>query len=72
MLNVSNKERKDCKDCCIELAGCKVIKSLQEIESYEHIGVWEAEEFLAEEMKVKVSKNYFRRLKKNFAVTVEW
>lgn len=58
------KKGKIVRTVSIELADCKVIKSLQEIESYEHIGVWEAEEFLAEEMKVKVSKNYFRRLKK--------
>ena len=66
------KKGKIIRTVSIELADCKVIKSLQEIESYEHIGVWEAEEFLAEEMKVKVSKNYFRRLKKNFGVRVEW
>lgn len=66
------KKGKIVRTVSIELADCKVIKSLQEIESYEHIGVWEAEEFLAEEMKVKVSKNYFRRLKKNFGVRVEW
>lgn len=58
------KKGKIVRTVSIELADCKVIKSLQEIESYEHIGVWEAEEFLAEKMKVKVSKNYFRRLKK--------
>lgn len=66
------KKGKIVRTVSIELADCKVIKSLQEIESYEHIGVWEAEEFLAEEMKVKVSKNYFRRLKKNLGVRVEW
>lgn len=66
------KKGKIVRTVSIELADCKVIKPLQEIESYEHIGVWEAEEFLAEEMKVKVSKNYFRRLKKNFGVRVEW
>lgn len=48
------KKGKIVRTVSIELADCKVIKSLQEIESYEHIGVWEAEEFLAEEMKVKV------------------
>ena len=41
-----------------------VIKSLQEGESYKYLGILEAERFLGEEMKLKVSKKYFRRLKK--------
>ena len=40
----------------------KVIKSLQEGESYKYLGILEAERFLGEEMKLKVSKEYFRRL----------
>ena len=42
----------------------KVIKSLQEGESYKYLGILEAERFLGEEMKLKVSKEYFRRLRK--------
>ena len=47
-----------------ELPDGKVIKSLQEGESYKYLGILEAERFLGEEMKLKVSKEYFRRLKK--------
>ena len=42
----------------------KVIKSLQEGESYKYLEILEAETFLREEMKLKVSKEYFRRLEK--------
>ena len=42
----------------------KVIKSLQEVESYKYLGMLEADRFLREEIKLKVSKKYFRRLKK--------
>ena len=48
----------------IELPEGKVIKSLQEGESYKYLGILEADRFLEEEMKVKVSKEYFRRLRK--------
>ena len=48
----------------IELADGKVIKALQEGESYTYLGILEADKFLGEEMKLKVSKEYFRRLKK--------
>ena len=47
-----------------ELPDGKVIKSLQKDESYKYLGILEAERFLGEEMKLKVSKEYFRRLKK--------
>ena len=52
------------KSVGIELADGKVFKSLQEGKSYKYIGILEADRFLGEEMKLKVSKEYFRRLKK--------
>ena len=52
------------KSVGIELPDGKVIKSLQEDESYKYLGILEADRFLGEEMKLKVSKEYFRRLKK--------
>ena len=52
------------KSVGIELTDGKVIKSLQKGESYKYLGILEAERFLGEEMKLKVSKEYFRRLKK--------
>ena len=42
----------------------KVIKSLQEGERYKYLGILEAEKFLREQMKLKVSKEHFRRLEK--------
>ena len=48
----------------IEFPDGKVINSLQEGESYKYLGVLEADRFLGEEMKLKVYKEYFRRLKK--------
>ena len=39
-------------------------KSLQEGESYNDLGILGADRFLGEEMKLKVPKEYFRRLKK--------
>ena len=44
----------------------RVIKSLQEDESYRYLGILKAERFLGHEMKLKVSKEYFRRWKKVF------
>ena len=52
------------KSVGIELPDVKVIKSLQEGESDKYLGILEADRFLGEEMKLKVSKKYFRRLKK--------
>ena len=52
------------KSVDIELPDGKVIKSVQEGESYKYLGILEAERFLGEEMNMKVSKEYFRRLKK--------
>ena len=52
------------KSVGIEQPDGKVIKSLQERESYNYLGILEVEKFLGEEMKLKVSEEYFRRLKK--------
>ena len=57
---------KTVKSVGIKLPDGKVIKSLQEGESYKYLGILEADKFLGEEMKLKVSKEYFRRLKKVF------
>ena len=47
-----------------ELPDDKVIKSVQEGESFKYLGILESDRFLGEDMKLKVSKEYFRRLKK--------
>ena len=52
------------KSVGIELPDVIVIKSLQEGESDKYLGILEADRFLGEKMKLKVSKKYFRRLKK--------
>ena len=48
----------------IELPNGKIIKSLQEGESYKYLGILEADKFLEEKMKLNVSKEYIRRLRK--------
>ena len=53
----------------IESPDGKGIKSLQKGKSYSSLGILEADRFSGEEMKLKVSKGYFRRLKE---VKVEW
>ena len=52
------------KSVGIELPGGKVITSLQEGESYKYLGILEADKFLEEKMKLIVSKEYIRRLRK--------
>ena len=52
------------KSVGIELPNSKVIKSLQEGESYKYLGILEADKFLEEKMKLIVSKEYIRRLRK--------
>ena len=47
----------------IESPDGKGIKSLQKGKSYSSLGILEADRFSGEEMKLKVSKEYFRRLK---------
>ena len=51
------------KSVGIELPDGKVIKSLQEGESYRYLGILEADKFLEEKMKWNVSKEYIRRIK---------
>ena len=50
----------------------KFTKSLQEGESYKHLGILVADRLLGEQMKLKVSKECFRRLKKVLEVKIEW
>ena len=52
------------KSVVIELPGGKVIKPLQESESYKYLGILEADKSLEEKMKLNVSKEYIRRLRK--------
>ena len=52
------------KSVCIEMPDGKVIKSLQEGESYKYLEILEADKFLEEKMKLNVSKEYIRRLRK--------
>ena len=58
------KKRKIVKSAGIELPDDKVIKSLQEGESYKCLGILEADKFLEEKMKLNVLKKYIRRLRK--------
>ena len=51
------------KSVNIALPHGKVIKSLQEGESYKYLGILEADKFLKEKMKLNVSKEYIRRLR---------
>ena len=52
------------KSVGIELPDGKVNKSLQEGESYKYLGILEADKFLEEKMKLNVSKEYIRQLRK--------
>ena len=52
------------KSVGIELPDGKVIKSLQEGESYKYLGILEPDKFLEERRKLNVSKEYIRRLRK--------
>ena len=51
------------KSVGIELPDGKIIKS-QEGQSYSYLGILEADRFLGEEIKLKVFKEYFKRLRK--------
>ena len=55
----SNEENKIVKIVRVELSDNKVIKSLQESESYRFLEILEAGKYLTEEMKLKASKEYF-------------
>ena len=46
------------KSVDIELPDCKVIKLLQEGESYKYLGILETVKFLEEKMKLNVSKEH--------------
>ena len=48
------------KSVGIELPDSKVMKSLQEGESYKYLGILGADIFLGEVIKLKVSKTYFK------------
>ena len=48
----------------IELPNDKVIKSLEEGESYKYLGVLEADKVMVNEMKDKVKKEYYRRARR--------
>ena len=52
------------KSVGIELLNGKVIKSLQEGESYKYFGILDGDKFLEEKMKLNVSEEYIRRLRK--------
>ena len=58
------KKRKIVKSDGIELPNDKVIKSLEEGESYKYFGVLEADQVMVNEMKVEVQKEYNRRVRK--------
>ena len=65
MCYVSNGERKDWEvSFGIELPDGKVIKSLQEGESYKYLENLEADKFLEETMKLNFLKYYIRKLTK--------
>ena len=53
------------KSVGIELTGGKVIKSLQEGDSYKYLGILEANKFLEKKMQLTVLKEYIRRLRKD-------
>ena len=52
------------KSVGLEFPNGKVIKSLQEGESYKYLGILEADKFLEEKMKLNALKEYIRRLRK--------
>ena len=58
------QKEKIVKSVGIEFPDGKVIESLQEGGSYKYLGILEAEKFLEEKMKLIVSKEYIRRLRK--------
>ena len=61
MCKIIDREKKIVKSVGIELSDNKNIKTLQESGSYKYLGILEADRFLGKEMKLKVSKEYFRR-----------
>ena len=57
-------KRKIVKSVGTELPDGKVIKPLHEGESYKYLGILKADKFLEEKMKLNVSKEYIRTLRK--------
>ena len=55
------KKEKIVKSVGIELLDSKVMKLLEEGESYKYLGILEADKFLEEKMKLNVSKEYITR-----------
>ena len=58
------EKEKTVKSAGIELTDGKVIKSLQEGQSYKYLGISVVDNFLEKKMKLNVSKGYIRRLRK--------
>ena len=58
MCHVSNEKGEMVKSDGIQLLNDKVIKSLEEGESYKYLGVLEADEVMVSEMNDKVKKEY--------------
>ena len=52
------------KSAGVELPDGKIIKSLQHSESYKYLGILEADKFLKEKMKLNISREHIRRLRK--------
>ena len=61
---VSDREKKDCKIIWYRVAGCKLLHHYRKEKVNKYLGILEAARFLREEMKLKVSKEYFRRFGK--------
>ena len=58
------EKRKIVKSVGIELPDGKVTKWLQKGESYKYLGILEEDKVLEEKMKLNVSKEFIRRLRK--------
>ena len=63
------EKEKIVKSVGMEVADGKVIKSLKEGESCRYLGILEADKSLEVKMKLNVSEEYFRKLRK---VKTEW
>ena len=59
-------EKRKMKSVDIELPDGKFIKSLQKGECYKYLGILEADKSFKEKIKLNVSKEYIRRLRKYF------
>ena len=58
------KKEKLVKSDGIQLPNYKIIKSLEEGDSYKYLGVLEADKVMVNEMKDKVKKEYYGRVRK--------